>query len=357
MGDYFYFMGRIYYFYRLNSKNNFMSQIFIRKQITLLLTGFCVLILNSPIQSQQKDVCIALHGGAGNISKATLTEEEQNAYKEKMVEALKVGYEVLKNGGSSVDAVEKAIRVLEDSPLFNAGKGAVYTANGTIELDASVMCGKSLKAGAVAGVTIIRNPISAAIKVMTLTPHVMLIGKGAEDFALAQKLDTAGPSYFYDEKRWLQYLEKKEKGELTSGNKNIIFGTVGVVAMDKEGNLAAGTSTGGMSYKKNGRVGDSPIIGAGTYADNRYGAVSCTGHGEFFIRNVVAYDIIALKAYKGWSIEKAARYVICDKLKKQGADGGVICIDSKGNISASFNTSAMFRGYINKKGEMKVDIF
>jgi len=309
------------------------------------------------VWSQHKEVCIALHGGAGNISKEEITEAEQKAYCEKMEEALKAGHQVLTKGGSSVEAVETAIRVLEDSPLFNAGKGAVYTADGTIELDASVMCGKSLKAGAVAGVTNIRNPISAAVRVMTQTAHVMLIGKGAEAFAAAQKLDTVSQEYFYTEKRWQQYLNRKEKGEIITDDKQVVFGTVGVVAMDMEGNLAAGTSTGGMSYKKHGRVGDSPIIGAGTYADNRYGAVSCTGHGEFFIRNVVAYDIIALKAYKGWPVQKAARYVINDKLKKLNAEGGVICIDNKGRITAAFNTSAMFRGYINKKGEMKTEIF
>ncbi len=327
------------------------------KRISLLLTCCLLLVLTSPLQSQQKEVCIALHGGAGNIGRDALSEEEQKAYKEKMEEALKTGYEVLKNGGSSVDAVEKAIRVLEDSPLFNAGKGAVYTADGTIELDASVMCGKSLKAGAVAGVTHIKNPISAAVKVMTQTPHVLLIGQGADAFAVSQKLDTVGQEYFYTEKRWQQYLNRKEKGELITDDKEAHFGTVGVVAMDMEGNLAAGTSTGGMSYKKHGRVGDSPIIGAGTYADNSYGAVSCTGHGEYFIRHVVAYDIIALCAYKGWSIEKAALSVINDKLKKQQAEGGVICIDNKGRITAAFNTSAMFRGYINKKGEMKTEIY
>ncbi len=324
----------------------------------ILCYGVFVFIpLSMLAQKRNCPVAIVLHGGAGQIAKEQMDEQMQKIYFDKMAEAITVGYDVLKAGGSSLDAVEKTICILEDSPLFNAGKGAVYTADGTIELDASIMCGKTLKAGAVAGVSHIKNPISAAYKVMTHTEHVLLIGKGAEAFARTQHIEMVDDEYFYDEKRWQQYLNRKEKGELSPIEENEKFGTVGVVALDAKGNLAAGTSTGGMNFKKNGRVGDSPIIGAGTYADNRYAALSATGHGEFFIRNVVAYDIIALMAYKKWTLKKAAQYVINDKLKKQNADGGIIAIDKKGNIVISFNTSGMFRAYINTKGEMKTEIF
>jgi len=327
---------------------------------TLKFSGFNIFIFITfclQAQADIKPIAIVLHGGAGQIAREQMTDSTKKAYSIKMEEAITIGYAVLKEGGSSLDAVEKTIRILEDSPLFNAGKGAVYTADGTIELDASIMCGQTLKAGAVAGVSRIKNPISAARKVMTHTEHVMLIGRGAESFAHTQGIEMVDEEYFFDEKRWQQYLNKKEKGQLFPNEENEKFGTVGVVALDIKGNLAAGTSTGGMNFKKYGRVGDSPIIGAGTYADNRYAAISATGHGEFFIRNVVAYDIIALMAYKKWTLKKAAQYVINDKLKKQGAEGGIIALDKKGNIVMCFNTSAMFRAYINAKGELKTEIF
>jgi len=326
--------------------------------IKILIIGFIGFFCTQVYaQKETQPISIVIHGGAGNFSKENLSSADIEAYTEKIKEALNAGYEILSAGGNSVEAVEKAIIVLEDSPLFNAGKGAVYTAEGHVELDASIMCGETLEAGAVAGVTCIKNPISAAYMVMKKTEHVLLIGKGAEEFAKNQKLECVDESYFYNEKRWQQYINKKERGSTDNNLNTEKFGTVGAVAFDKKGNLAAGTSTGGMNYKKHGRVGDSPIIGAGTYADNRYAAVSATGQGEFFIRNVVAYDIIALMAYKKWKLDKAANHVINNKLKNQKADGGVICIDSKGNIVWAFNTKAMFRGYINAKGEMKIEIF
>lgn len=314
----------------------------------LLVSG---LWSGATVSSQNKNkeglYTIVIHGGAGNMDKKDISDSLEKAYSDKMTEALIKGADTLKKGGSSIDAVEIVIRIFEDSPLFNAGKGSVFTDEGKNEMDASIMDGKTLKAGAVAGVTTIKNPVSAARKVMDKSPHVMMIGKGAEKFAKEQGLEIVDPSYFFDQKRWEQYQKIKNKKS----------GTVGVVALDKNGDLAAGTSTGGMSNKKYGRVGDSPIIGAGTYANNNTCAVSCTGHGEYFIRNVVAYDIAALMDYKGWSIEKAANYVVNEKLKSQQAEGGVIALDKKGNFTMQFNTTVMFRGYIKSDGEMKVMIF
>jgi len=299
---------------------------------------------------------LVVHGGAGNITKNNLSDS--TAYKEKLKEALEKGFDTLKKGGTSLDAVVVVIKILEDSPLFNAGKGAVFNSEGKNELDAAIMDGKTLKAGAVAGVTTVKNPIVAARAVMEKTIHVMLTNAGADKFAKEQGLDIVEPSYFFDQKRWEQYLKNKDKSDI--GDTNPIlnkYGTVGVVALDIYGNLAAGTSTGGLSNKKYGRVGDSPIIGAGTYANNKTCAVSCTGTGEYFIRNVVAYDISALMEYKGWPVQKAAEYVINEKLKSQGGDGGLIALDSKGNFVMPFNTAGMFRGYANSNGEIKVMLF
>ncbi|MFA4851292.1 MAG: isoaspartyl peptidase/L-asparaginase, partial [Bacteroidales bacterium] len=245
------------------------------------------------LQSRQLQYVLVVHGGAGNITKNNLSDS--TAYKEKLKEALEKGFDTLKKGGTSLDAVVVVIKILEDSPLFNAGKGAVFNSEGKNELDAAIMDGKTLKAGAVAGVTTVKNPIVAARAVMEKTIHVMLTNAGADKFAKEQGLDIVEPSYFFDQKRWEQYLKNKDKSDI--GDTNPIlnkYGTVGVVALDIYGNLAAGTSTGGLSNKKYGRVGDSPIIGAGTYANNKTCAVSCTGTGEYFIRNVVAYDISAL---------------------------------------------------------------
>ena len=317
--------------------------------------------------STMNKYAIAIHGGAGTILKQNLTPELEKQYTEKLNEALTAGYDILKRGGAALDAVTAAVKVMEDSPLFNAGKGAVFSYEGKNEMDAAIMDGKTGKAGAVAGVCTIRNPIEAAKAVMEKSQHVMLSGKGAEQFAKEQGLKLEDPSYFYDEKRWKQLQQAKEKERIevdhshdTTGaiiNNDKKFGTVGCVALDQFGNLAAATSTGGMTNKRWGRIGDSPIIGAGTYANNNTCAVSCTGHGEYFIRNVVAYDISALMEYKGFSLEKAANEVVMKKLKKQGGEGGLIAIDKNGMISMPFNSAGMYRGYINKEGKRSVMIF
>lgn len=294
---------------------------------------------------------IVVHGGAGFMNPESLTEDKQAEYKERIAAALLAGGQILENGGSSLDAVEVAIRLLEDCPLFNAGKGAVFNADGVNELDASIMDGKTLNAGAVANVTTIKNPISAARKVMEESPHVMLIKEGAEKFAREQGLEMVDPSWFFTQGNW-DALQKAKENELKEKT-----GTVGCVALDKTGNIAAGTSTGGMTNKKFGRVGDSPIIGAGTYADNSTCGVSATGHGEFFIRNVVAYDISARMKYLYEPLETAANDIINNKLKAIGANGGVIAMDKNGNIAMPFNTSGMFRGYLKAGETPKTYIF
>jgi beta-aspartyl-peptidase (threonine type) len=330
---------------------------------------FCFFILiliqacikhNSQNQTEEdmSTITLVIHGGAGGYTAKDLTEKEQNEYHQKLEEALNTGYKILESGGSSLDAVEAAIIVLEDSPLFNAGKGAVLTNEEKAELDASIMDGSNLEAGAVGGVTNVKNPIKAARMVMENSPHVLLIGKGAEQFAKEQKLEMVDNSYFITEKsleqiRRIKALENKEEGLLKSDKK---MGTVGAVALDKNGNLAAATSTGGMVNKRFGRVGDSPIIGAGTYADNNTCAVSCTGHGEYFIRNVIAHTVSTLMEYKKMSIEKAADYAIHNKLTNSGGTGGLIAVDKIGNISMEMNTNSMFRGYKNNK-EVKTYLF
>ncbi|MBI9038293.1 MAG: isoaspartyl peptidase/L-asparaginase [Bacteroidales bacterium] len=303
---------------------------------------------------KQAEYVLVIHGGAGNIIKEKMNPEKETKYVEKLTEVLEKGAKILQNGGSSLDAVEVSIRIMEDSPLFNSGKGAVFNADGKNELDASIMDGKTLNAGAVANVTIIKNPISAARKVMTDSEHVLLIKEGAEEFAKQQGLEIVEPEYFFDQNRWnsLQKIKNREANEKPSPDEK--HGTCGAVALDKFGNLAAGTSTGGMTNKKFGRVGDSPIIGAGTYANNKTCAVSSTGHGEFFIRNVVAYDISALMEYKNMTLSNAANYVIKEKLN---ANGGIIAVDKDGNIAMPFNTSGMFRGFINSKGEFEVKLY
>nr|WP_233150474.1 MULTISPECIES: isoaspartyl peptidase/L-asparaginase [Pontibacter] len=316
-------------------------------------------------------ITLVIHGGAGTITKANMTPEKEKAYKEVLNQALKTGYAILEKGGSSLDAVEATVRVMEDSPLFNAGKGAVFTNEGKNELDAAIMDGKTGKAGAVASLTTVRNPITAARAVMEQSEHVMLIGQGAEKFAKEKGLEIVDPSYFRTETRYQQLQKLKEKeGEKTkldhdssgtSSTENIFvegekFGTVGAVALDAYGNLAAATSTGGMTNKRYGRVGDVPIIGAGTYADNNTCAVSATGHGEYFIRSVVAHDIAALMEYKGYSLKKAADEVVMKKLVKRGGEGGVIAVDRDGNVAMPFNSAGMYRGYI-KKGKAEVAIY
>jgi beta-aspartyl-peptidase (threonine type) len=311
------------------------------------------------------NIAIALHGGAGTLMNGSVTPEKEKEYHEKLSEALLAGFNVLNKGASSVDAVEASVRVMEDSPLFNAGKGSVFNSDGKNEMDAAIMNGKNLKAGAVAEVQTIRNPITAAKTVMERSQHVLLASHGAEKFAKECGLEIVDPSYFYDEERYRQWMATKDKDgnswagdtmPLPSGKSEKKFGTVGAVALDVNGNLAAGTSTGGINNKKFGRVGDSPIIGAGTYANNKTCAISCTGEGEFFIRNVIAYDISCLMEYKNQSLDQAANEGI-KKIAQLGGEGGLIALDHLGNIVTPFNTSSMFRGWINTRGEKFTAIF
>ena len=309
------------------------------------------------------EFAIVIHGGAGTILKKNMSPEKELQYRAKLEEAIRVGHAILKQGGSSLDAVEKTINILEDSPLFNAGKGAVFTNAETNELDASIMDGKTLNAGASAGTTNVKNPINLARKIMENSPHVMMARDGAETFAKEQGLEIVDPSYFFTEKRLksLQRVKAKENQNHTafydSDIKDAKFGTVGCTALDKQGNLAAGTSTGGMTNKRWGRVGDSPIIGAGTYANNNTCAVSSTGWGEFFIRAMVAHDISALMEYKGLSLKEAAQEVIQKKIPKLGGDGGIIAIDNNGNMVMEFNTAGMYRATMNDKDELSIKIY
>ena len=311
--------------------------------------------------SQIKNFGIVIHGGAGTMSRKEMTKEMDSMYRNKLEEVIRVGYLILKNGGTSQEAVEKSINLLEDSPLFNAGKGAVLNSNGEIELDASFMNGKTLNAGAIVGVKTIKNPISAAIKVMENSPHVMFFGSGAEEFAMKEGLEIVDPNYFFTQKRIDELkrikLDEKKSSFINDELKSIKYGTVGCVALDKKGNLAAGTSTGGMTNKKWNRIGDVPIIGAGNYANNKTCAISATGWGEFFIRNVVAHDISALMEYKGLKISEASKIVINEKVAKLGGDGGVIGIDKNGNIAMEMNTNAMYRAHMNSKGDIVVKIY
>lgn len=309
-----------------------------------------------------------IHGGAGTILRNQMTPEREKEYRTMLTLALVTGYGVLKKGGPGLDAVESAIRIMEDSPLFNAGKGAVFTSAGTNELDASIMDGKTLKAGAVAGLKHIKNPISLARLVMEKSKHVMMVGEGAETFAKEQGVELVPQSYFYTEERWKGLQRQKaeeEKSKAPQDKKqekshaeffDHEYGTVGAVALDADGNLAAGTSTGGISNKKFGRVGDSPIIGAGTYANNLTCGISATGDGEFFIRSVVAHDISALMEYKGLSLKAAADTVI-EKVDKLGGKGGLIAIDKDGNIAYSFSSAGMYRGRVGADGQPLIEIY
>lgn len=297
---------------------------------------------------------LVIHGGAGTIRRENMDEKTEAAYRAKLTAALDTGAAILAAGGSSLDAVEATINLMEDSPLFNAGKGAVFTEAGVNEMDASIMDGSDLNAGAVAGVTNVRNPISAARAVMEKSPHVMMAREGAEAFAAEQGLSPVDPAYFHTESRWNSYLKAKQKRDADPDQKH---GTVGCVAVDQQGNIAAGTSTGGMTLKMWGRIGDSPVIGAGTYANNRTCGVSATGHGEYFIRNVVAYDISALMEYGGLSLQEAAEKVVLEKLVAQNATGGVVALDAAGNIAMVFNTPGMYRGFRKSDGQGQVKIF
>ncbi|MCK5731090.1 MAG: isoaspartyl peptidase/L-asparaginase [Draconibacterium sp.] len=316
---------------------------FIIAAILIGLSGF----------SQQK-YAIVIHGGAGVMSKSKMSEESRTEYKAKLNEALELGEKLLQEGTNATDVVVKVINVMEDSPLFNAGKGAVFAHNKKNELDASIMEGSTLNAGAVAGVDDIKNPINAAREVMYNSNHVLLSGKGASEFANMQGLEIVTNEYFYTKSRFesLERLLKKERERTEKDN----TGTVGCAVLDTHGNLAAGTSTGGMTNKKYGRIGDAPIIGAGTYANNKTCAVSCTGHGEYYIRLGFARDISALMEYKNLSVKEACREEI-RKLSELEGTGGVIAIDAKGNIAMEFNTSGMFRGFIKSSGEKEIAIF
>ncbi len=308
---------------------------------------------------------MVIHGGAGTILNSRMDPATEQAYKDTMTESVRCGHALLKKGASSVDAVIAAIMVMEDSPLFNAGKGAVFSHEGRNELDASIMEGRQLNAGAIAAVTRVKNPIQLAARVMTASPHVMLVGEGAEVFAVEQGIPLVDSSYFYTERRWNQLQKLRESaGSSLSEDKDDDFevrdhkfGTVGAVALDSSGDIATGTSTGGMTNKQYGRVGDSPIVGAGTYADNRSCGISATGHGEYFMRAVVAHDICARVAYKGISLQQAADEVIRDELVQMNGEGGVIGLDPAGNLVMSFNTVGMYRAAIDVNGALSVAIF
>jgi beta-aspartyl-peptidase (threonine type) len=333
-----------------------------------------------------RDVVLAVHGGAGVLDRAEMTPEKDKAYRAKLREALDAGRtELQRAGGTSLDAVVAAIRVLEDSPLFNAGKGGAFTRDETVELDASLMDGRTRRAGAVTGARTIKNPIVGARRVMEKTRHVMLAGRGADELAKANGAEIVEPSYFETEHRrqLLRDARQREAGKTrepqagasrevdprgdTRGSPSSWlalradaeprFGTVGCVALDRDGNLAAGTSTGGLTMKLSGRVGDSPIIGAGTFADNRSCAVSCTGDGEYFIRAVAAHDIAALVEYRGLSLRDASRTVIHEKIKSAGGEGGAIVLDVRGDLAFTYSSEGMYRGYVTRGGEARVLIY
>jgi len=332
-----------------------------------------IILSNNTCFSQadnSKKFVLVIHGGAGTILKSQMTPEKEKAYQQGLNDALQKGYEVLSKGGTALDAVEATIEVMEDNPLFNAGKGAVFTHEGKNEMDAAIMDGKTLKAGAVAGVTNIKNPITAARAVMDKSGHVMMAGKGAEQFAAQQGCTIVDPSYFFTEDRWKALQKAKADDSLKpferdtsksflkqSENKDYKYGTVGCVALDVYGNLAAGTSTGGMTNKKFGRIGDSPIIGAGTYANNSTCAISCTGYGEYFIRLVMAKSVSDRMELGHETLQQAANEMIMHKLGDLGGDGGLIAVDKNGNISMPFNTTGMYRGYMTSDGKKEIKIY
>src|SRR6266446_8204302 len=313
---------------------------------------------------ETKKIGLAIHGGAGTIERSEITPEKEREYRAGLERALTAGYEILKRGGSSLDATEAAVRVLEDDPHFNAGKGSVFTSAGTNEMDAAIMDGKTLAAGAVASLKHIKNPISLARLVMERSGHVMMDGEGAEAFARENGIELVDQKYFYTQERWeaLEKIKAAEKSRTGFAGKAFIItdqdrhGTVGAVALDRNGNLAAATSTGGTTNKRPGRVGDTPVIGAGTYANNATCAVSATGDGEYFIRATVGYDISALMEYRGVSLKEAAETVL-DKVAKLGGTGGLIAIDRQANVALPFNTSGMYRGYSDPSGKFVIEIY
>ena len=305
-------------------------------------------------------ISIAIHGGAGTLVKGLMTPQLEAQYQLALKIARDEGYSILAGGGTALDAVETAVTLLENTPLFNAGKGSVFTNNGTHEMDAAIMDGKSLKAGAVSLITGVKNPISLARDVMEKSYHVFLAGEGAMQFAKINGHEILDPEYFYDEVRYQQWLGIKDSDGFQldhSVKKDGKFGTVGAVACDQHGNISAATSTGGMTNKKFGRVGDSPMIGAGTYANNNTCAVSCTGSGEFFIRGVVAYDVSCLMEYKGLSLQEAANEVIMKRVLNIGGDGGLIAVDAHGNIAMPFNTEGMYRACKSSMGLEEIGIY
>lgn len=330
---------------------------------------FLWLLLFSAIASwaQQPKYVLVIHGGAGSLTAKNTSPEKEKAYRAAMGRALDAGAAVLKKGGTATDAVMAAIIVMEDDSLFNAGKGAVFTNEGRNELDASIMDGSNLKAGAVAGVATVKNPITAARAVMDKSPHVMMAGKGAEKFAAQQGCTMVDPAYFRTQDAWntLQGVKEREEKTESQDKKSMLqpenhdekYGTVGAIALDMQGNLAAGTSTGGMTNKRFGRIGDSPVIGAGTYADNNSCAVSCTGWGEYFIRLSMAKSIADRVELKGMPIADAVKQMIHEKLPALGGDGGVIALDKQGNISMEFNTAGMNRAYITSDGKKVIEMF
>jgi beta-aspartyl-peptidase (threonine type) len=368
---------------------------------------FCICFLNKSFAQPGNELVsdkyvLVIHGGAGTILKSQITPGKEKAITDALNVALDTGNKILKEGGSALDAVEAAVRTMEDNPLFNAGKGAVFTNEGKNELDAAIMNGKTLAAGAVAGVTTIRNPVTAARAVMEKSAHVMMTGKGAEKFAQQQGLEIVDPSYFYTRERWnglqkakyqdsllnefnkvnesLQTIhdslsrkppyrrtdslkkapgkdEKKKAGVRQAENRDNKYGTVGAVALDRYGNLAAATSTGGMTNKRFGRIGDAPVIGAGTYANNATAAISGTGWGEFFIRLVMAKTISDMMEFGKWSLNESANEMVMKKLPALGGDGGLIAVDKDGNIAMPFCTEGMYRGYIRSSGERVVKMY
>lgn len=334
------------------------------------MNKFCLLlaVCFSVFFYSQKKYVVVIHGGAGTILKKDMSPELEEQYRAKLKEALTQSYQKIKEGKSSLEAVEAAIVVMEDSPLFNAGKGAVFTSDGRNELDASIMYGKDKSAGAVAGITVVKNPIRAAIAVMQKSEHVMMIGKGAEQFAKKEGLEIVNPKYFWTQHRW-DALQKVKKAELKANQPNAMnnshypsyywvdkkFGTVGCVALDRDGNISAGTSTGGMTNKKYGRVGDAPIIGAGTYADKNVG-ISGTGWGEFYIRTSAARTVAAKYEYQNKDVKTATQEVMLE-IEKLGGDGGIIALDKNGNVAMTFNTEGMYRGTVTEDGEINIEIY
>src|SRR5215475_13513939 len=313
---------------------------------------------------ETKKIGLVIHGGAGTIERSSMTSEKEREYRAGLERALTAGYEILKRGGSSLDATEAAVRALEDDPHFNAGRGSVFTSAGTNEMDASIMDGKTLKAGAVGSVQHIKNPIVLAKLVMEKSPHVMLDCAGAEEFAKANGMELVEQKYFFTQERWdaLQKIKAAEKSRASGAGKSFIItdqdrhGTVGAVALDKNGNLAAATSTGGTTNKMPGRIGDTPVIGAGTYANNQTCAVSCTGDGEYFIRAAAAHEVSALIEHRGMTLREAAQAAL-DTVKQLGGTGGLVAIDTNGEIALPFNTSGMYRGYVEPDGKFVVEIY